>query len=356
MKTHLFSWDSLKQQALAFGLDAIGVTDTDLSNAKPALQRWLNAGHHGTMHYMARHGMKRAEPATLVPGTLRVISVRMNYLSLPQTNTENWQTQAWQTIEKTDQAYISLYARGRDYHKVFKKSLEKFAQTLQGQMNGMQYRVFVDSAPILEVSLAEKAGLGWRGKHTLLINRQAGSMFFLGEILTDYPFEITPSTTAHCGQCRACIDVCPTQAIIAPYWLDARKCISYLTIEHQGAIPIEFRKAIGNRIYGCDDCQLICPWNKFAKTQAHNDFKTREQWQNKTLVALMQWNEEQFLKYTEGSAIRRIGFERWQRNLAVALGNGHASAEAIAVLQTQKKQATALVIEHIDWALARLLN
>ncbi len=308
------------------------------------------------MHYMARHGLKRTEPKNLQPNTVRIISVRMNYLHLEQNTAHHWRTQAWADIKNPNQGYVSLYARGRDYHKVFKKKLAAFAKALHQEIGELTYRVCVDSAPILEVSLAEKAGLGWRGKHTLLINREAGSMFFLGEILTDYLFDLTPNTTAHCGKCQACIDICPTQAIIAPYWLDARKCISYLTIEHQGAIPIEFRKAIGNRIYGCDDCQLICPWNKFAKTHAHSDFKAQDQWLGQSLIALMQWNEAQFLQHTEGSAIGRIGFERWQRNVAVALGNGSANELALQVLRKQRQLATSLVKEHIDWAIHTLTS
>ncbi|MCE2681223.1 MAG: tRNA epoxyqueuosine(34) reductase QueG [Burkholderiales bacterium] len=360
MDTCTFSWEQLKQWAHSLGLDAVGITDTDLGHCEPKLQQWLDEGRHGSMHYMARHGMKRARPDSLVEACVRVVSVRLNYLAEQTTQDtaeslpDDWRDSAWRTIEQSDQGYVSLYARGRDYHKVLRKKLQKLADLMVQNIGPMGYRVFVDSAPVLEVALAEKAGLGWRGKHTLLINRDAGSMFFLGEILTDYPFETSAATTAHCGQCTACIDICPTQAIVAPYWLDARRCISYLTIEHEGAIPLEFREAIGNRIYGCDDCQLICPWNKFAKTSPLPDFKERDAIRPQALLAFLKWTEDEFLEYTEGSAIRRIGHARWQRNVVIAIGNGAPTVEAIDALRACLPGASALLAEHVGWALGRL--
>ena len=359
MQTLSVHWAAIVDLARQFGLNAVGVSDVDLEHAKPALSRWLEAGMHGQMDYMSRHQMLRAEPATLLPGTVRVISVRMNYL--PGDTPDHWQTTALNAAEHGKQPYISLYARGRDYHKVLRKQLQLFVDAIEQTIAPMGYRVFCDSAPILEVELASKAGIGWRGKHTLLLDRSAGSMFFLGEILTDLPLELTPATTAHCGACSACIDVCPTQAIVKPYWLDARRCISYLTIEHKGPIPVEFRQAIGTRIYGCDDCQLVCPWNKFAQRNALPDFDERSTWSNPQLITLFEWTEEQFLKNTEGSAIRRIGHERWQRNLAIAMGNvlreespnSPVATALISSLEKIKIKATELVAEHIDWAMSQ---
>lgn len=352
MDMDTFSWEQLQNLARQQGLDAIGISDTDLSPQADGLQQWLQAGWHGEMDYMMRNAQLRVSPGSLVDGCIRVITVRMNYLS----TTGQWQDDAWRDIHDEATGYISLYARGRDYHKVLKQRLQKLATTLCEKIAPMGFRVFVDSAPVLEIALAEKSGLGWRGKHTLLLNRDAGSMFFLGEILTDYPFPTSAATTAHCGQCTACLDVCPTQAIVAPYRLDARRCISYLTIEHKGSIPLEFRPAIGNRIYGCDDCQLVCPWNKYAQASSEADFKPRSAQTPASLPALMAWTEADFLKNTEGSAIRRIGHERWQRNVAVALGNGPASSEAKACLHQAKSQASPLLAEHIDWALQALEN
>ncbi len=339
------------------GLNAVGVSDVDLSHAKPRLARWLAEGMHGQMDYMSRHGSLRAEPDTLVPGTVRVITVRMNYL--PAALPEDWREQAWAQIETHQQPYLSVYARGRDYHKVMRKKLQRLSDEIQTLAGPMGYRVFCDSAPVMEVELASKAGIGWRGKHTLLIHRDAGSMFFLGEILTDLPLEPTPVTTEHCGQCTQCIDICPTRAIVQPYWLDARRCISYLTIEHAGPIPEEFRRAIGTRIYGCDDCQLICPWNKFAQTSELPDFDSRSEWQHPDFVTLFEWTEEDFLKHTEGTAIRRIGHERWQRNLAVAMGNAIndpsiPSSHRTAIeqsLQRAFEHPSTLVRDHVRWAL-----
>ena len=341
-------------------MNAVGVTDIDLEHTKPHLAQWLADGMHGDMDYMPRHGLLRAEPATLVPGTVRVISVRVPYL--PENTAEQWRDHAWQRLEHTQTPYISVYARGRDYHKVIRKQLQRLADAIEKQVGSFGYRVFCDSAPVLEVALAQKAGIGWRGKHTLLLDREGGSMFFLGEILTDLPLTPTEPVSEHCGSCTACIDVCPTKAIVKPYWLDARRCISYLTIEHKGAIPEEFRRAMGVRIYGCDDCQLICPWNKFATTSRLPDFDERAVWQDADWVELLGWTEAEFLQKTEGSAIRRIGHERWQRNVAVAIGNVLSGMRAdgldcealatalLAALHTARAQATAMVAEHIDWA------
>jgi epoxyqueuosine reductase len=309
------------------------------------------------MAYMARHGSKRARPAELVPGTLSVITVRMDYL--PRTLAGGWQAIEWQRLAAPKSATVSLYARGRDYHKVMRARLQSLADRLAEAVGPLGHRVFTDSAPVLEVELATRSGLGWRGKHTLALSRDAGSMFFLGELFVDLALPHTPAAEAHCGSCSACIEVCPTQAIVAPYRLDARRCIAYLTIEHDGPIPIEFRAAIGNRVFGCDDCQLVCPWNKYARRATLPDFDARDGLAEPALMSLWAWDEAEFLRRTEGSAIRRIGFERWQRNLAVALGNAlHAGvddgAEAAIrkALQDRRDSATALVREHIDWALA----
>lgn len=310
------------------------------------------------MDYMARHGLQRARPQALVPGTLSVITARMNYL--PSSAPEGWQAIEWSGLSRHGAAQLSLYARGRDYHKVMRQRLEKLAQQLQASLGPVGYRVFTDSAPVLEVELAQRSGLGWRGKHTLLLNREAGSLFFLGEIYVDLALQPTPADEAHCGSCDACLTVCPTQAIVAPYKLDARRCISYLTIEHAGAIPVEFRAMMGNRIYGCDDCQLVCPWNKFAQRSVLPDFDVRDTWQAPTLVALWHWDEAQFLRRTEGSAIRRIGHERWLRNLAVALGNALRQAPDPALRKALREalgqrldSASELVREHLLWALAQ---
>ncbi|MCX7660590.1 MAG: tRNA epoxyqueuosine(34) reductase QueG [Caldimonas manganoxidans] len=345
----------LRHWAHELGFSQIGVAGVDLRHAEPGLRAWLEAGFHGEMHYMAAHGMKRARPAELVPGTVSVITARMDYL--PASAPPGWQAVEWDRLHRApQQANVSLYARGRDYHKVLRSRLQALAERLAQAVGPLGHRVFTDSAPVLEVELASRSGLGWRGKHTLLLSRQAGSTFFLGEIYVDLALPPTPSTSSHCGSCRACLDVCPTQAIVAPYRLDARRCISYLTIEHPGPIPVELRAAIGNRIYGCDDCQLVCPWNKFAQRAVVPDFEPRPIWAQATLLELFAWDEARFLKLTEGSPIRRIGHERWMRNLAVALGNAWritGDAALRQALQARRETASPLVREHIDWALAQ---
>ena len=326
------------------GFDALAISGVDLTHAEAGLDKWLAAGFHGEMDYMARHGMKRARPAELMPGTVRVISVRMNYW--PEA------ADASATLANNDVAYVSRYALGRDYHKLMRTRLQKLADKISGEARH-GYRVFVDSAPVLEVELASGAGLGWRGKHTLLLDRDAGSYFFLGEIFTDLPLPVTARDKDHCGTCRACLDACPTGAIVAPYQVDARRCISYLTIELKGAIPEGLRPLIGNRIYGCDDCQLACPWNRFAKLGAEADFAPRHGLDRARLVDLFAWSESDFVARMAGSAIYRIGYERWLRNLAVALGNGPSSPDVLAALQARADDASELVREHVAWALAR---
>ena len=345
----------LGTKAVELGFDDLRITDTVLGDASQKLQEWLAAGRHGHMDYMQRHADLRANPGLLVPGALRVICVSMNYLS-PDIDLDA----EWQGLENPAKATVSIYARGRDYHKVLRNRLQEFAKAIEEKVGPFGYRVFTDSAPLMEVELARKAGLGWRGKHTLLLNRESGSTFFLGEILVDIPLPVDEPQESHCGTCQSCIDVCPTQAITAPYQLDARRCISYLTIENPKAIPVEFRRAMGNRVYGCDDCQLICPWNKFAKRSGLPDFAQRHGLGQSTLMELWSWSETEFHQRHEGSAIRRIGYVRWRRNLAVGLGNALASPK----LSNQEKQqirqvlqnailtADPLVAEHIDWALA----
>ena len=348
---------NLREWAAAAGFSQIGVADVDLSHAEAGLMEWLNNGFHGSMAYMAAHGLKRARPAELVPGTVRVITARLDYL--PRATPQDWQAVEWRRLDDPAQAALSMYARGRDYHKVLRSRLQTLAERLAALVGPFGHRVFTDSAPVLEVELASKSGIGWRGKHTLALSRDAGSLFFLGEIYIDLALPLTEPTEAHCGSCSACIDVCPTQAIVAPYRLDARRCISYLTIEHAGPIPIELRPLMGNRIYGCDDCQLVCPWNKYAKASRLPDFDVRAAVGNATLLTLWSWNEAEFLRFTEGSPIRRIGFERWQRNLAVALGNALRVADDITAegivnpLVLRHAGAGELVREHIDWALAQ---
>ncbi len=351
---HLLS--EMRGWAAALGFSQIGVADVDLADAEPGLLQWLAQGCHGGMAYMQRHGLKRARPAQLIAGTLRVITARMDYL--PREAVANWREAEWRRIGEPTQAVVSVYARGRDYHKVMRARLALLAQQLGDAVGPYGHRVFTDSAPVLEVELATRSGLGWRGKHTLALQREAGSMFFLGEIFVDLELPLTPPTPAHCGTCSACIDVCPTQAILGPYRLDARRCISYLTIEHDGPIPLELRAMMGNRIYGCDDCQLVCPWNRYAQRSALPDFDAREPVADASLLGLWAWSEAEFLHHTEGSAIRRIGFERWQRNLAVALGNAYrAAADAQTqrdignALSMRREAATPMVREHIDWAL-----
>ena len=336
------------------GFSQIGITGVDLAQAEAGLVDWLAAGFHGGMGYMAAHGLKRARPAELIPGTVRVISVRMDYL--PRAAAEDWPEQEHAAVRDPARAVVSLYARGRDYHKVLRSRLQQLADKLSAAVGPFGHRVFTDSAPVLEVELATRAGLAWRGKHTLALSRDAGSMFFLGEIFIDLSLPIDEPTSAHCGQCSACIAICPTQAIVAPYRLDARRCISYLTIEHAGAITPELRPLIGNRIYGCDDCQVVCPWNKYAQRSALPDFDERAGLSHGTLLQLWDWDEAEFLRRTEGSAIRRIGWTRWRRNLAVGLGNAwrdHGDARVAQALQRARAAADALVLEHIDWALAQ---
>jgi epoxyqueuosine reductase len=340
--------------ARALGFSQIGVADVDLSSAEPGLLAWLQAGHHGSMGYMAAHGLKRARPADLVPGTLRVITARMDYL--PRGAPDGWQQQEAARLAQPQQAVVSVYARGRDYHKVLRQRLQALADRLQQAVGPVGHRVFTDSAPVLEAELAARSGIGWRGKHTLVLHRDAGSMFFLGEICIDLALPLTPPVSGHCGDCTACIAACPTQAIVAPHRLDARRCISYLTIELDGPIPPAFRAAIGNRIYGCDDCQLACPWNKFARRSALPDFDERHGLGTASLLQLWGWDEAAFLRHTEGSAIRRIGIGRWRRNLAVALGNAwRATGDAALAdaLQQALPAADALLAEHIGWALAQ---
>ncbi len=344
----------LREWARELGFSQIGIAGVDLSSAEPGLLQWLDAGFHGSMGYMAAHGLKRARPAELRPGTLSVISARMDYL--PRDAGPDWIADEETTASDVHHAVVSVYARGRDYHKVLRARLAKLADRLQAEVGALGHRVFTDSAPVLEVELATRAGLGWRGKHTLLLSREAGSMFFLGEIFIDLELPADEAVSAHCGQCSACITACPTGAIVAPYRLDARRCISYLTIEHDGPIPEEWRSAVGNRIYGCDDCQRVCPWNKYAQRSELPDFDVRGPLGQATLLQLWAWDEAAFLRHTEGSAIRRIGFQRWQRNVAVALGNVWRETGDVALAQALAASfdaATLLVREHITWALAQ---
>lgn len=347
---------SIREWARELGFSQIGVAGVDLSSAEPGLAAWLAAGFHGEMDYMARHGMKRARPAELLPGTVSVITARMDYL--PAHTEADWAARELSRIDQSGQAVVSVYARGRDYHRVLRSRLSSLSARIAGQVQGLGHRAFTDSAPVLEVELAARSGLGWRGKHTLLLNRDAGSMFFLGEIFVDMALPATEPIATHCGTCSACLDVCPTQAIVAPYRLDARRCISYLTIEHASAIPEPLRPMIGNRIYGCDDCQLVCPWNKYAQRSTLADFDARPDLAAPDLLTLWSWSEEEFLRRTEGSAIRRIGHERWLRNLAVALGNALAGNPAHAdqirsALGQRLDHPSDLVREHVRWALAR---
>ena len=328
------------------GFQQVGVSDIDLSKAEQHLEKWLASRFHGSMSYMHRHGRKRSRPDELVPGTLRVISARMDYLPEPQ-------DKARSKLDDGRTAYVSRYALGRDYHKVLRSRLRALARRLEERIGDFGYRVFVDSAPVLEKPIAEKAGLGWIGKHTNVINRNAGSWFFLGELYTDLPLPVDNAATDHCGSCRACIDVCPTNAIVAPYQLDARRCISYLTIELKEPIPEEFRSAIGNRIYGCDDCQLFCPWNKFAGLTGESDFAPRHGLDDSQLADLFDWSEDEWLEKTEGSAIRRIGYERWMRNVAVALGNADSSPEVLGALNKHRNSESEMIREHVAWALSR---
>lgn len=329
-----------------FGFQQIGVSDIDLGIAEVRLDEWLADDLHGEMSYMTKHGQKRSRPEQLVAGTVRVISARMDYLPHPQ-------DEARDLLDHESRAYVSRYALGRDYHKVLRRRLRQLARRIEESIGEFGYRVFVDSAPVLEKALAEKAGIGWIGKHTNLIHDKAGSWFFLGELYTDLPLPIDSASSTHCGSCRACIDVCPTEAIVAPYKLDARRCISYLTIELHGSIPVEFRNAIGNRIYGCDDCQLFCPWNKFAEPTAEDDFAPRHKLDNAELTDLFSWSESKWLEKTEGSAIRRIGYESWLRNIAIALGNAATTPAVVSALNARRESESEIVAEHVHWALAQ---
>ena len=328
------------------GFQEVGVSDTDLSAAEAGLLDWLAAGCHGDMDYMARHGLKRARPSELQPGTIRIICVRMNYFP-PRAQ------DAASVLADPDRAYVSRYALGRDYHKVMRNRLQQLIDRMRAAFGDYAFRAFTDSAPVLEVAAAAKAGIGWRGKHTLLLDREAGSWFFIGEIYCDLPLPVDSPQENRCGTCKRCIDVCPTQAIRGPYQLDARRCISYLTIEHKSAIPEELRPLIGNRVYGCDDCQLVCPWNGFAQPSAEEDFKPRNGLDRATLVELFAWTESEFDRRLQGSPIRRIGYERWLRNLAVGLGNAPSSSAVVEALRARADHPSALVREHVRWALSR---
>jgi len=330
--------------ARELGFADIGISDTDLSAEEAGLLAWLDNGRHGEMDYMARHGTRRSRPATLVEGTIRIITARLDY----------WPGAAADSaavLGDPAKAYISRYALGRDYHKLMRRKLESLAQRIAAAVGEFNYRVFTDSAPVLEVALATKSGLGWRGKNTLLLRRDAGSYFFLGEIYTDLPLPVTAAATAHCGSCRACIDACPTGAIVAPYELDARRCISYLTIELKGSIPIDLRPLIGNRVYGCDDCQLVCPWNKYAQPTKEAGFDVRNGLDDVELLSLFSWARDDFEQRMAGSAIHRIGYERWLRNIAVGLGNAPYRADILAALRERLADATPLVTEHVQWAI-----
>ena len=343
----------IKRWGRELGFAEIGITDTDLSSAEVEHQAWIKKGFHGDMNYMAKHGVKRTRPADLVPNTVRVISARLDYLP-PKAK------DSWDVIKDGEKAFISRYALGRDYHKVMRQKLQKLCDKISAEIeaeidgcadNQFESRVFTDSAPVLEVALAEKAGLGWRGKHTLLLNKDRGSWFFLGEIYTNLPLPIDNKASNHCGTCSACIDVCPTRAITAPYEVDARRCISYLTIELKTSIPIEFRPLIGNRVYGCDDCQLVCPWNKFAEITQEPDFNVRNGLDDISLVECFAWSEAEFTQNMAGSAIYRIGYIQWLRNIAVGLGNAPSSPEIISALKARESNTSELLREHVNWAL-----
>ena len=336
----------IKTHAHALGFQHCGIAGIELAEDEARLLEWIEQDRHGTMQWMARHGSKRSRPAELRPGTLRVVSVRMDYGVTSE-------DEDWAALREGERAYIARYARGRDYHKLLRARLQKLADRIAAEIGPFGHRVFVDSAPVLERALARDAGLGWIGKHTCLIDKNSGSWFFLGELYVDLPLPVDEPASAHCGTCRRCIDICPTQAIVAPYQLDARRCIAYLTIENTGPIPEEMRAPIGNRVFGCDDCQLVCPWNKFAKRTDEPDFRARNNLDNATLAELFAWSEEEFLLRTEGSAIRRTGYEGWLRNLAVGLGNAPTTPVIVAALQSRREHASDLVREHVEWALER---
>ncbi len=334
----------IKAWSNELGFAEATISDIDLSKCEARLNDWLNKNFNGEMDYMSVHGTKRTRPEQLVPGTIRAIAVRMDYLNEEMECAEK-------ILQDTNKAYISRYALGRDYHKLIRNRLQKLANRISGSVGEFGYRALCDSAPVMEKALADKSGQGWQGKHTNIINREQGSWFFLGELYTDIPLPVDPPVSDHCGSCRACMDICPTDAIIAPYQLDARRCISYLTIELHGSIPVEFRKAMGNRIYGCDDCQLVCPWNRYAKLTTEPDFQSRHGLNDIGLIELFSWSEQTFLKNTEGSAIRRIGYLRWLRNIAVALGNAKYSEAVVDALKQKQNHPSAMVVEHVEWAL-----
>jgi epoxyqueuosine reductase len=338
----------IKRWGRELGFQQVGITDTDLSQAEQRLQEWLAKGFHGEMKYMEAYGTKRSRPAELVPGTLRIISVRMDYLPPDARMIE--------TLQDPEKAYVARYALGRDYHKLIRKRLQELAEKIQSVVGEFGYRAFTDSAPVMEKPLGEKAGLGWIGKNTNLINSKAGSWFFLGELYTDLPLPVDEVATNHCGSCRACLDICPTKAFVGPYQLDARRCIAYLTIEFRGVIPEELRPLMGNRVYGCDDCQFICPWNKFARATQEGDFRPRHNLDSADLITVFEWSEEEFLQKTAGSAIRRIGYECWLRNIAIGLGNAPTKPAIIAALEKRRNYPSALVREHVEWALTQQLG
>ncbi|ORU89556.1 MAG: epoxyqueuosine reductase [Cycloclasticus sp. symbiont of Poecilosclerida sp. M] len=339
----------IKDWGLELGFQQVGITNTDLSEAEVQLSHWLDAGFHGEMGYMQHHGEKRTRPEQLIAGTVRVISCRMDYLPEPMEQTD-------EVMENPTSAYISRYALGRDYHKVMRKKLQRLADKIQSSIGEFGYRAFVDSAPVMEKALAEKAGIGWIGKHSNLINKSAGSWFFLGELYTDLPLPTDSAATEHCGQCNDCIDICPTGAIVAPYTVDSRRCISYLTIELQGSIPEELRPLMGNHVYGCDDCQQVCPWNRFATLTEEPDFLPRHQLDTATLIELFKWDEMTFLKKTEGSAIRRIGHTSWIRNIAVCLGNAPYSQLVVDALKARLNDQHPIILEHVKWAIEHQMS
>ena len=335
---------TIKDLGRELGFQQVGIAGLDLATHEAHLQRWLDAGYHGEMEYMAAHGSKRSHPEELVPGTLRVISLRMDYLP--------GDTEMSKRLSEPEKAYISRYALGRDYHKLIRKRIQQLAERIQQLIGPFGYRAFVDSAPVLEKAIAEQAGLGWIGKNTLVLNRKAGSWFFLGELFIDLPLPAdAPHASEHCGSCSACLDICPTAAFVGPYRLDARRCISYLTIELKGAIPVELRSLIGNRVFGCDDCQIVCPWNRFARPTNQGDFQPRHQLDNAELATLFRWSEEEFLSRTEGSPLRRTGYQNWLRNLAVGLGNAPSSIPVLEALEARRDDPSELVREHVEWAL-----
>ena len=337
--------ERIRELAHAAGFQRVGIAGIDLADDESRLRDWLQQGFHGSMDWMARHGDKRSRPAELVPATVRVISVGLDYGDDAEA--------AWANLRDGERAYVARYALGRDYHKLMRNRLQKLAEDVAATVGPFGHRAFVDSAPVLERALARNGGLGWIGKHTCLIDKDGGSWFFLGELFVDLPLPIDPPASAHCGTCVRCIEVCPTGAIIAPYRLDARRCISYLTIEHEGSIDEALRPLMGNRIFGCDDCQLVCPWNKFAQRSDEPDFRARNNLDQASLGELFAWEEDEFLRRTEGSAIRRSGHERWLRNIAIALGNAPTTAAVVAALESRRDHPSAVVREHVEWALHR---